>query len=254
MTCTQFGRQIDQLLAGDLRAPSAVALRRHTDGCGTCRAEWNRVQTVRGLLAAARGEGPDPAVVRRARDRLRAAFGRAGQAPIRFGSLDTPVGRLYVGTTDRGVCDVAFGQSSEREYRHRLLTRSPEIHRDDGGLAEVIAQLTAYFSGDLIRLSLAVDLRGVTPFTTRVLREVRKIRFGDVTSYGELATRLGSPGASRAVGGALGRNPVPIVIPCHRVVARGGRIGGFTGGLATKRILLGLEGHRLSGWTGSFLD
>jgi len=150
-----------------------------------------------------------------------------------------------VGATNKGVCDVTFGQPSERRYRARLLRQSPEVWRDDAGLEAVTEQLRAYFAGELTRFSLSVDMRQVPPFTARVLQETRKIRFGQVTSYGALAARIGSPGASRAVGGALGRNPVPIIIPCHRVIAQGGRLGGFTGGLPTKRILLGLEGYRL---------
>ena len=243
MTCEQFVQQIDWLLTGDVPETTVRAMRRHAAGCGDCGVEWRRVHGLRGVLAIAAADEPNATAVRRARARLRRTFDRAGHPAIRFGQLRTPVGRLFVGTTDRGVCDLTFGQSSERRYRERLLCRSPEVWRDDAGLAAVVEELMAYFAGELTRFSLRVDLRQVTPFTARVLRETRKIRFGRVTSYGELAARIGSRGASRAVGGALGRNPVPIIVPCHRVLARGGGLGGFTGGLATKRVLLGLEGH-----------
>lgn len=181
--------------------------------------------------------------------RCRESSSVAGAAAslIRFGSLETPVGQLFVGLTDRGVCDVTFGRSLKEEYRQLLLGRSRNVWRDDTALSEVTAQLAAYFNGDRTSFSVSVDLRGVTPFTERVLRETQKIKFGCLTSYGQLAARLGKSGASRAVGGALGRNPLPILIPCHRVIAGNGGMGGFTGGLETKRALLGLEGHRLSG-------
>ena len=165
---------------------------------------------------------------------------------VRFGSLDTPVGQLFVGLTEVGVCDVTFGRFLKQAYRQVLLNRFRDVQRDDSALSEVITQLADYFSGERRSFSVAVDLRAVTPFTARVLRETRKIKFGRLTCYGQLAIRLGNSGASRAVGSALGRNPVPILIPCHRVVRRNGGMGGFMAGLETKRVLLDLEGHFVS--------
>ena len=248
MTCDHFCRKLDRLLTGDLRATTVTTMQRHAAGCGDCGREWGQVRRFRALLATtAADDEPDVTVVRQARSLLRSAFDRAGHPAIRFGRFLTPVGVLFVGVTDKGVCDVTFGQSSERRYRERLQRRSPEVWRDDAGLATVNEELKAYFAGELTRFSVSVDLRNVSRFTARVLRETRKIRFGHVTSYGALAARIGSPGASRAVGGALGRNPVPILVPCHRVIAQGGRLGGFTGGLSTKRMLLGLEGYSVPG-------
>ncbi|MDP6582834.1 MAG: methylated-DNA--[protein]-cysteine S-methyltransferase [Vicinamibacterales bacterium] len=253
MTCDAFASRLDQLVTGDLRESTGRAMERHAAGCDACGVKWGQVVRLREMLevvamndtdtSTAIDAEPEATVVRQARARLRSAFDRAGHPVIRFGQIQTPVGTLFVGATDKGVCDVTFGQSSERRYRERLLRRSPEVRRDETGLTAVTEELTAYFAGELTRFSLQVDLRQVTPFTARVLRETQRIRFGQVSSYGELAARIGSPGASRAVGGALGRNPIPIIIPCHRVIAQGGRIGGFTGGLPTKRALLGLEGY-----------
>ena len=242
MTCVQFVRQLDRLLTGDLRETTVLVMQRHAAGCGACDLEWGRVHELRGVLAGPLGDEPGATAVRSARTLLRSTFDRAGHPTIRFGQVQTPVGLLFVGATDRGVCDLTFGRSSVQRYRERLLRRSPEVWRDDAGLSRVSSELRAYFAGELTRFSLAVDLRQVTPFTARVLQETRRIGFGQVMSYGEVAARIGSPGASRAVGGALGRNPVPIIIPCHRVIAQGRRLGGFTGGLPTKRALLGLEG------------
>ena len=105
--------------------------------------------------------------------------------------------------------------------------------------------MDSYFSGNVTRFSIPLDLRVPTDFTDRVLRNASRIPFGQTMSYGEIAKRVDSPRASRAVGAALGRNPIPIVVPCHRVIASDGRIGGFTGGLAIKKALLRLEGHLL---------
>lgn len=103
-------------------------------------------------------------------------------------------------------------------------------------------QLVEYFAGRRTAFDLELDLSGVTPFRVRVYDRLLNVEFGATTTYGGLARAIGSPGASRAIGGAVGANPLPVVIPCHRVLAAGGALGGFTGGLAHKRTLLRLEG------------
>ena len=108
-------------------------------------------------------------------------------------------------------------------------------------LAEIVEQLEAYFAGRRRAFDLRIDLSRATPFQRRVLLATRAVPSGTVVSYGEIARRIAQPKASRAVGQALGHNPVPIVIPCHRIVAGSGRLGGYTGGLHIKKKLLGLE-------------
>lgn len=103
-------------------------------------------------------------------------------------------------------------------------------------------QLVEYFAGRRTVFDLELDLSGVTPFRARVYERLLDVGFGATTTYGGLARAIGSPGAARAIGGAVGANPIPVVIPCHRVLAGGGALGGFTGGLAHKRTLLRLEG------------
>ncbi|MDA1093915.1 MAG: methylated-DNA--[protein]-cysteine S-methyltransferase [Acidobacteria bacterium] len=247
MTCDEFVTRLDDLVAGDDAGRVKLELGRHADRCPACRDAWQHAAWLeRGLLSAAASDEPALADIRDARNRLRGTLDRAGYPPIRFGAMSTPIGIVFIGLTDRGVCDLTFGQRSERAYRAALLRRAPEVWRDDAELSPVVEQLRAYFAGALTQFTVPVDLRQVTPFTARVLDETRKIRFGRLSSYGAVAAGLGTPGASRAVGGALGRNPVPIIVPCHRVLAQGGRIGGFTGGVATKRILLGVEGHQFA--------
>ncbi len=245
MTCREFDIHLDQLLARDERSPSACRRRmsRHAAACPRCQALWRQARPLardapdlmmrRAMVAGAHA----------ARDRLQTAFARAGHPPIAFASLSTPIGRVFVGASDLGVCDVTFDVASEDRYRARLAARASEITRDRDAVAFALEELDAYFAGTLNRFTAPIDLRGVTDFTRRVLRATRAIPFGRLRSYGDVAQRIGSPGASRAVGGALGRNPIPIIVPCHRVIASGGRIGGFTGGVATKRALLRIEGH-----------
>lgn len=103
-------------------------------------------------------------------------------------------------------------------------------------------QLTEYFKGERTVFDLPLEIGG-TPFQQKVLKELANVPFGETVTYGELAARTGNPRASRAVGGVMRRNPLPIVIPCHRVLACGGRLGGFTGGTDLKEMLLGIEGH-----------
>ena len=180
---------------------------------------------------------------RQAREGLRDAFRRTQWPPVRFSSVQTVIGTIFVGVSDQGVFDLAFGLRGEGAYRERLARRAPEAWRDNPGLRSIIGEIRAYFTGNLRDFSVPIDLRTVTPFTSQVLREAQAIPFGELVSYGELAARVGSPRGSRAIGGALGRNPIPVIIPCHRVVGHSGHIGGYTGGLQKKRALLRLEGH-----------
>jgi len=167
----------------------------------------------------------------------------ANRPSVRFGSLETPIGPVFVASSNSGLFDVAFGVTDQVRYIARLGTRVERALPDQRAVSGVLDQLDDYFCGNVTRFNIPIDLRVSTDFTYRVLRTASRIPFGQTMSYGEIAKIIASPGASRAVGGALGRNPIPIVIPCHRVIAGDGRIGGFTGGLAIKKALLRLEGH-----------
>lgn len=169
-------------------------------------------------------------------------MGMRKQLGVRFDSAETPIGKVFVALSDRGVCDVTLGGWPEDRYRRHLATHAMQVHRDREAVAPTLSELQEYFAGIRNRFSVAVDLRTVTPFAVRVLRTTAGIPFGRTRSYGEIAQRINAPRASRAVGGALSRNPVPIIVPCHRVVAQDDRLGGFTGGLTVKRTLLRLEG------------
>jgi methylated-DNA-[protein]-cysteine S-methyltransferase len=122
--------------------------------------------------------------------------------------------------------------------------RDPSWQRDDGAFADATAQLRAYFDGELTEFSLALAPRG-TPFQQRVWSAVRTIPYGTTTSYGRLAVELGDARATRAVGLANGRNPIPVVIPCHRVIGADGSLTGYGGGMDRKQWLLALEGRAL---------
>ncbi|KIF70387.1 cysteine methyltransferase [Streptomyces sp. AcH 505] len=166
---------------------------------------------------------------------------------VEWAVVDSAIGPLLLAATEQGLVTVVF-HATERirdkaldQLRNRLgaeLTRSAT-----GRLAEPIRRLSAYFAGELREFGLPLDWSLSTGFNRQVLRKLAAgVPYGSVVGYGDLAARVGQPGAAQAVGAAMGSNPLPIVVACHRVVERGGGLGGFGGGLETKRQLLALEG------------
>ncbi|MCJ8141170.1 methylated-DNA--[protein]-cysteine S-methyltransferase [Falsirhodobacter halotolerans] len=150
--------------------------------------------------------------------------------------MDSPVGRLQLIATDDGVSAVLWeGEDGSR------IGQGPVQDRDDHPVLEETArQLNEYFAGTRQSFDLPMDARG-TPFQHEVWAALRAIPYGETRSYGDIARSLGRPKAFRAVGAANGRNPLSIVSPCHRVIATGGGLGGFAGGLAVKSRLLDME-------------
>jgi methylated-DNA-[protein]-cysteine S-methyltransferase len=153
---------------------------------------------------------------------------------MRFCDVTTPVGRLLLAGDEDGLRSITFqnGSSALTPPEHWQPTEEP--------FREAIGQLEAYFAGQLVRFDLPLTLVG-TPFQREAWSLLRTIPYGETVSYGEMARRLGRPTAYRAVGAANGRNPIPIIIPCHRVIGANGSLTGFGGGLAIKRRLLELE-------------
>ena len=166
--------------------------------------------------------------------------------PIGFALFDTEVGRCGIAWSAGGIAGVQLPEGSDLAMRARMLRRFPGA-RETSPPAEVrqaIEAMGALLRGESSELrSIPLDLDGIAPFEQRVYEVARTIPPGTTLSYGEIARRLGAPGAARDVGQALGRNPFPIVVPCHRVVAAGGKLGGFSarGGATTKRRLLSVE-------------
>lgn len=147
---------------------------------------------------------------------------------IAFSELDSPIGTLRVWSRDGALIGLAMAPERPPD---------PAWRRDDPALAPVRAQLLAYLAGELRVFELALAMQG-TDFQRRVWQALTQIPHGETISYGELARRVGQPGASRAVGSANNRNPIAIVVPCHRVVGADGRLVGFGGGLPRKQWLL----------------
>lgn len=156
--------------------------------------------------------------------------------------VESPIGSLLVGLSERGVCRIGFDAEPERELEALGARFGPRVLRAPRSLDRVRRQLDEYFAGTRRAFALDVDLTGVPDFQQSVLRELTRVPYAETATYGRLAERIGRPRAARAVGGALNRNPVPIVVPCHRIVGSTGKLVGYAGGLERKRALLTLEG------------
>ena len=160
---------------------------------------------------------------------------------IRYHTVDSDFGRLLVAGTEHGVCAVHLADD-DSELGIALRGEYPEaiIERDEGSLRHWVGEILEYLHGARVRLDLPLDIQG-TAFQFRVWRALQKIAYGATQTYGDIARAIGQPGAARAVGHACGTNPVPLIIPCHRVVGSNGKLGGYGLGLDRKRKLLAQE-------------
>jgi methylated-DNA-[protein]-cysteine S-methyltransferase len=195
-----------------------------------------------GLLIAdaARGAvdatGPAAAFVQRAEE--------AGLLDVAYAVTDSPFGPVTLAATKRGLVQVGLPNLDPEEVVENLAAKvSPRVLEAPGRLEAARRQLDLYFEGRLQSFDLELDWRLTREgFRRRVLRRTARIPFGETLSYTEVAAEAGNPRAQRAAGSALGSNPIPIVVPCHRVLRRGGALGGYGGGVDLKEALLRLEG------------
>jgi len=218
-------KQDDELIAfvlGEVE-PSAVLKRRLASDEGL-----RELSAYRKTLERLNGAYADRAVPRASRI-------------VNYTSMRTPVGRLLVAATQAGLVRVSF-DAAETTFVADLRTQlKMRVVKSAEKMAGIVAQIEAYFAGTRRAFDIPIDLSHASPFQQQVLMAARSVPLGQVVSYHEIARRIGRPKASRAVGQALGHNPVPIVIPCHRIVASSGGLGGYSGGLDIKRKLLELE-------------
>ena len=176
--------------------------------------------------------------------RFREAAAEAGLVDVSFDVADTPVGPLLVAVTDNGLCRISFDPEPERETEDLARSFGVRVLRAPRQIDPVRRELDEYFEGRRQEFDLPVDLRGRSEFTQHVLERLAGVPYGQVTTYGSLAADVGKPRAARAVGTIMNRNPIPIVLPCHRVVGSNGSLVGYGGGLERKRLLLDLEAGR----------
>jgi methylated-DNA-[protein]-cysteine S-methyltransferase len=179
--------------------------------------------------------------------RFRDAAAAEGLLDVAYDLVDTPVGHLLVAVTDRGLCEISYDPEPEREAESLARGFGVRVLRSPRPIDATRRQLDEYFAGKRRQFDLPVDLRLARDFGRTVLEELARVPYGELTTYGTLAARAGRPRAARAVGTVMNRNPVPIVLPCHRVVGSTGALVGYGGGLERKRALLELEGALLPG-------
>jgi methylated-DNA-[protein]-cysteine S-methyltransferase len=173
------------------------------------------------------------------------AAAAAGLLDLAYATLDSPLGTLLLATTPRGLVRLAYlNGGDESDVLERLAaTVSPRILAAPRRLDEPRRELDEYFAGRRRSFDLPLDWRLTRGFARRVLEATARIPYGATATYKHVAAEAGSPLASRAAGNALGSNPIPIVVPCHRILHSGGGLGGYTGGVEKKRLLLTVEGY-----------
>ena len=177
--------------------------------------------------------------------RFRDAAVAAGDLDVGYDLVESPVGELFVAATPAGLCRISYDPEPERLVEGLARTVGARVLRAPRAVDDARRQLDEYFEHRRTRFDLLIDLRVAEGFSRRVLDELALVPYGEVTTYGELARRAEHPRAARAVGTIMNRNPIPIVLPCHRVVGASGRLTGYAGGLGRKETLLRLEGALL---------
>jgi len=184
----------------------------------------------------------DPADLDRLTARLALAADDAGLLDVAWTTVDTPVGPLLLAGTPQGLVRVAYGTEGHDAVLQTLADRiSPRVLRAPARLSAAVRQLEEYFAGRRTAFELPLDLRLAAGFRRAVLTQLRQVGYGTTASYATVAAAAGSPRAVRAVGTACATNPLPVVVPCHRVVRSDGALGNYVGGVAAKRTLLDLE-------------
>lgn len=239
MDCRTFEKIQLATLAGDAGAQHQKQAKLHGLECEDCRVDSERDKWLDSAFE----------VHQRASEKGFASAHRRLEKEFKerhafIGHVEAPFGPVYLAATDRGLCRIGF-RTNEREFANDLLDRGLFPEPDARRLSRERRELQEYLAGRRKRFEVPVDLRHVTPFQRKVLAATSRIPFGCCASYSDIARRIGNPQARRAVGGALNKNPVAIVVPCHRVIAADGSIGGYGGGLNVKRTLFEIEGIEL---------
>ena len=189
--------------------------------------------TLRKTAARLGGPVPAPALAERA--------AAEGLLDVAYATVDSPLGPLVIASTPRGLVRVAYSEH-EQVLEDMAARLSPRMLEAPGRLDAERRELAEYFEGRRTEFGLPIDWSLTRGFTTKVLQATARVGFGHTTSYASVAAEAGSPRAVRAAGNSLGSNPMPIVVPCHRVLRTGGALGGYTGGTEKKEFLLRLEG------------
>lgn len=182
---------------------------------------------------------PEPIAIAESRQNIDKWFAQTARL-IQWDSIQSPVGILLVAKNERGICRVQFGDDVDTFMN--TLDPSARTEQSADALTPVAHQFDEYFAGERDTFDVRVDESIMRPFQRQILTTIRQIPSGEIWTYGQVAKAINKPKASRAVGRALGTNPVPIIIPCHRIIGSSGKLTGYIGGIERKRALLHHEG------------
>lgn len=245
MRCEDIAFLLDEMGAGAAAEPAVAA---HLATCADCRRQAGFLPWLSRELAALPREAAPAAlqasVLARVGTGARKACGAAA-ASVRFAAFDSPLGPLYVAYGEGGILRTGFAMS-EADFAAITARLGGAVERDATPPSRVSATVAGFFAHRRCPAE-AFDWRPLAEFERRVLRKALEIPWGEVRSYAWIAREIGHPGAARAVGQALGHNPVPLLIPCHRAVRSDGTLGGYAFGLPLKRRILSLEGVDVEG-------
>ncbi|MDQ4043947.1 MAG: methylated-DNA--[protein]-cysteine S-methyltransferase [Chloroflexota bacterium] len=229
--CEVVEEALPAMVIGDLTAADEHAIEEHCAACRDC-------AEIRGAWETSLAE-PDLPVDAAPPSPARALGLHEGH----YGLMESPLGDLLIAVTEDGIAEIGYLANHDREEELAELEARGILATERSATVEPVReQLREYFAHRRNEFTLPVDLYGITPFTRQVLEATSRVPFGRVRTYQGIAQEIGKPKASRAVGNALGRNPVPVVIPCHRVVRADGSMGWYTGGAHIKEKLLDIEG------------
>lgn len=244
MNCREFERVHVAALVGDASRAELDEAARHAGECAPCAGDAIMNEQLARMMESEAEKLPKGYST--AQTRLEKTL---RERRAYYGWIEAPIGRLHLAKTEHGLCRVSF-RRNEAAFERELESRGLLPDYAPARLSREAQELEDYFAGRRTEFDFPLDLRLTTAFQKRVLGATRRVRFGRVASYSDIARRIGKPEARRAVGSALGRNPLPIVIPCHRVVSADGSLGGYTGGTDVKRKLMEVEGIELRGASG----
>ena len=236
-------------VVGDLSDHDVSWLLEHTDDCNYCANELKRYDQLGAALTAVGKIDVDACVPPPLR--------LPGRDRLWHTRIDSPIGELILAATNEGLREIEFGSNvPESDFVTRQRDRGLDPVRleriEDAepavrqNLQRAVSQLNEYFGGQRARFDVPLDWGAMAPFQRAVLEATATVPFGQLDTYAGIARRIGKPGATRAVGNALGRNPIPVIVPCHRVIRSDATIGGYTGGLGIKHRLLAIEGVTLT--------
>ena len=243
-TCREIERDLVAMAAGEAASGAARVVERHLARCRECRDELERYRVLESMVTDLRREpvpGADPAL---SRAELESRLADIRARMVAYGIFSSPLGKILIARSELGIALVEYLNSEKAAVSYLAQLAGGEVREDKAGVEMVYHELLEYLDRRRTRLDWPLDLRWAgSDFQRRVLAATADLPYGAVTSYAGIARRIGTPSAVRAVAQALRRNPVPIVIPCHRVIGNDGDLVGYAGNrISLKRTLLSLEG------------